>query len=339
MTSTLFGQLAAHTLRSSDQQTHLAQAQSDLIALINEHIHPPTPLTLDDVHIRAMRLVSDEVNDHGGRFPREEHERLCELVIDSPVLIGHDRSHLPVARNFAARCVDEGERRWVEVWFYWLRGDGPHHDQLAADIDAGVVKEGSIGFEFALPQCSICGEDIRTCEHIPGFEYEGQTAHYEYRNIIRVLETSLVYRGATPNTRIVNYPLFAKLGSLTRPARLSAAGRPVPEGEANKPKPLLIHGLKILEHGDPSSPSRSSICSPLPLGEVALRSESVAERVREPVATPHAPPTLLRVFLTSRRELRSFHCPARTVLWPRYVREYKAGHGPLTLSVRRRVLR
>jgi hypothetical protein len=203
MPNSLYGQLAV--------RPHHTQAQSELIALVNDRIHPPTPLTLDDVHIRAMRLVSDEVNDHGGRFPREEHARLCELLVDSPVMIGHDHASLPIARNFAARCVDEGERSWVEVWFYWLKGDGPHHDQLAADIDAGVVKEGSIGFEFALPQCSICAEDIRICEHIPGFDYNGVTAHYEYRNIQRVLETSLVYRGATPGTHIVKHPIFTKL--------------------------------------------------------------------------------------------------------------------------------
>ena len=205
MQTTLYGQLAA--------LPHRTQAQSDLIALVNDRINPPAPLTLDDVHIRAMRLVSDEVNDHGGRFPREEHARLCDLLIDSPVMIGHDHASLPIARNFAARCVDEGERSWVEVWFYWLKGDGSHHDQLAADIDAGVVKEGSIGFEFALPQCSICAEDIRTCEHIPGFDYNGVTAHYEYRDIQRVLETSLVYRGATPGTHIVKHHIFTKLNT------------------------------------------------------------------------------------------------------------------------------
>jgi hypothetical protein len=232
MQKSLYGQLAV--------TPHQSQAQLDLIGLINDRIKPPTHLSLDDVHVRALRLVSDQVNDHGGRFPREEHERLCELLIDSPVMIGHDHSSLPVARNFAARCVDEGERSWVEVWFYWLKGDGPHHDQLAADIDAGVVKEGSIGFEFALPQCSICAEDIRTCEHIPGFDYNGSTAHYEYRNIQRVLETSLVYRGATPGTHIVKYPIFTKLESA------------VVEGERPREPALLSQPTFTTNHAPPA---------------------------------------------------------------------------------------
>jgi hypothetical protein len=214
--NTLIGLLSARPLRSNETQAAANEvASADLIRQINERISPPTPLAAEDVHIRVLRLVSDEINDHGGRFPREEHERLCELLIDTPVLIGHDRTRLPVARNFAARRVNDGDRQWVEVWFYWLRGDGSHQDQLAADIDAGVVKEGSIGFEFRKPQCSICGQDIRTCEHVPDQEYADaagavHTAHYEYRDIVRVLETSLVYRGATPGTHFVSHAIFRK---------------------------------------------------------------------------------------------------------------------------------
>ena len=190
----------------------------ELMALINQRIKPPILLRSEDVHIRSLRLISDEVNDHGGRFPVEEYGPLCALLIDTPVLIGHDRTRLPVARNFDARPAVQG-RSWIEVSFYWLRS--PHGDRLAADIDSGIVKEGSIGFEFRLPRCSVCGQDIRTCDHIPGHEYadatgQSQSAHYEYRQITRVLETSLVYRGATPGTHFAA-PVFCKSDSPRAP--------------------------------------------------------------------------------------------------------------------------
>lgn len=208
MSKLLIGHLSAHPHSAS------ATPNAELVALINDRIRPPHPVRANDIYIRSLRLVSDDVNDHGGRFPREEHARVCELLVDSPVLIGHDRSRLPVARNFAARCLADGGRRWVQTWFYWIRG--PLGDRLASDIDGGVVKEGSIGFEFRRPQCSICGLDIRTCDHVPGRDYTGEsgaavTAHYEYRDIVRILETSLVYRGANPDTRLGNEPVFSKL--------------------------------------------------------------------------------------------------------------------------------
>ncbi|MBD3297419.1 MAG: hypothetical protein GF341_02105 [candidate division Zixibacteria bacterium] len=191
-----------------------ATVDESVVGLINQRIQPPEPVTTDGIHVRSLRLISDDVNDHGGRFPAEEHERLCELIIDSPVLIGHDRTQLPMARNFAARIINDGDRQWISAWFYWLRC--PSGDRLAADIDGGVVKEGSIGFEFRTPRCSICGNDIRRCEHIPGEPYrsttgESNVAHYEYREIVRVLETSLVYRGATPGTRLGNEAVFCKV--------------------------------------------------------------------------------------------------------------------------------
>ena len=334
----LHGQLSARPLSAIEQSTRLTQARADLMRLLNERVNPPTPLSLEDVYIRALRVVSDEVNDHGGRFPREEHEHLRDLLVDSPVMVGHDHSTLPIARNFAARLVDEGERQWVEAWFYWLRGEGPSHDQLATDIDGGVIKEGSIGFEFRLPQCSICGQDIRTCEHIPGFEYSGpdgvaRTAHYEYRDIIRVLETSLVYRGATPDTHIVRYPLFDKPAA---PSELALT-------------PLALVGAHPSDTagacGGCAPESLVTARSPRPraLGRAGTRDdevEAVAPAcglvVTEPLLAAHAihpyqmsTHTLLRVFLAT-RPLVPFYCPARTVPWPRFVFDYKAGHGPLT---------
>ncbi|MBI5869035.1 MAG: hypothetical protein HZB43_12245 [candidate division Zixibacteria bacterium] len=92
MSNILIGQLSAQPHSTS------ASPNAELVALINDHIHPPQPLNANDVYVRSLRIVSDDVNDHGGRFPREEHARVCELLVDSPVLIGHDHSRLPVAR-------------------------------------------------------------------------------------------------------------------------------------------------------------------------------------------------------------------------------------------------
>ena len=36
-----------------------------LIDLLNDNINPPSALTDDDVYIRAMYIVSDEVNSYG----------------------------------------------------------------------------------------------------------------------------------------------------------------------------------------------------------------------------------------------------------------------------------
>ena len=111
-------------------------------------------------------------------------------------------------------------RPWVKCWFYWLR-DARGADTLAENIDGGIYKECSISFTFLFPECSVCGRDIRTCPHQPFEKYTARdtetTCHYYYRNIERVLETSLVYRGAVPDTALTNELLSPE--NLSRPPR------------------------------------------------------------------------------------------------------------------------
>lgn len=186
--------------RSEEYETPLADE-------INRAVNPPRPVTAQDVHIRAMYIVSDQINSQGGRFAADELDRLTEMIVDSPVMVGHRRDSLPVARNFKAIKLEIDGRIWIKSYFYWIR-DGAGAEDLRKNIDGGIYKECSISFLFTKPECSICGEDIRGCRHIPFHEYEvdGRTeiAHFTYRDIIKVLETSLVYRGAVPDTRITD---------------------------------------------------------------------------------------------------------------------------------------
>lgn len=180
------------------------QPSADLISLINSRIKPPVPVTAEEIFIRAMYLISDKVNSYGGCFPQEEHPHLAKLIIDAPVLIGHNKEKLPVARNFNTELVYRDNAPWIKVWFYWLK-NSEGGNSLKENIDHGIYKEGSIGFSFEFPECSICSQDIRKCEHIPFRSYldknqQEKAAHFNYRKILKVLETSLVYRGAIPDT-------------------------------------------------------------------------------------------------------------------------------------------
>ncbi|MFH1336724.1 MAG: hypothetical protein ABII96_09430 [Candidatus Zixiibacteriota bacterium] len=193
------------------------EISDELVFLINSRIKPPKPVTKEDIFVRTMYLVSDEINSYGGCFPIEELHNLTGLVIDSPVMVGHTKEKLPIARNFKAEVVQKEGRSWVKVWFYWLKNSKDAFS-LRENIDHGIYKECSLGFVFEFPECSICGEDMRKCQHVPFKSYrsekgqgardkgqddkesEIETAFFSYRNVSRVMETSLVYRGAVPNT-------------------------------------------------------------------------------------------------------------------------------------------
>ncbi len=184
----------------------------ELVDIINHNISPPEKVTADNIYIRAMYIVSDEVNSYGGRFPDDEFEKLMSLIIDSPVLIGHRKDSLPIARNFHAEQVQKGETNWIKVYFYRLK-NAKGSETLKNNIDGGIYKECSISFVFSLPECSICGDDIRRCGHRPFKEYqttdgEKSAAFFNYREIAKVLETSIVYRGSVHDTSITNELFF-----------------------------------------------------------------------------------------------------------------------------------
>jgi len=100
-----------------------------------------------------MFIVSDQVNSYGGCFPTEEHQNLTNLLIDSPVMIGHRKDSLPIARNFHAETIEKDGVNWVKVYFYWLKETDKSED-LKKKIDGGIYKECSISFLFNFPECS-----------------------------------------------------------------------------------------------------------------------------------------------------------------------------------------
>jgi hypothetical protein len=243
----LLGKIEAKLQENSVGYTGGEEISDELIFLINSRIKPPKPVTKEDVYIRTMFLVSDEVNSYGGRFPIEELPKIAELVIDSPVIVGHTKEKLPIARNFKAELVQrdgthpEGSSRgktWVKVWFYWLK-NSKDALSLKENVDHGIYKECSLGFVFEFPECGICGEDMRRCQHIPFKTYEtpdgGKEGFFNYRNISKVLETSLVYRGAVPNTSMSDeLLLYQKHECKGQSCKLGRIYKEVVEGALNK---------------------------------------------------------------------------------------------------------
>ncbi|MFH2036713.1 MAG: hypothetical protein ABIJ45_09950 [Candidatus Zixiibacteriota bacterium] len=204
----LFGKLKAELIENDRPDI------DGLIKLINRNIDPPEKVTAETVYIRAMYIVSDQVNSYGGCFPPDEHPNLLEMLIDSPVMVGHRKDSLPIARNFHAEMVKRENSNWIKVYFYWLK-EAENGEDLRKNIDGGIYKECSISFIFEFPECSICGEDVRECKHRPLAKYKTEDgseieAYFNYRRILKVLETSLVYRGSVRDTSITDQLIFGK---------------------------------------------------------------------------------------------------------------------------------
>ena len=188
--------------------TALGESEDDkdsIVTEINRVIKPAQPATTESVYIGVLMAASNQVNAQGGCFAREELAQLADLVIDAPVLIGHKKNELPIGRVFRGEIVDRAGSPWLRALFYWHRNQA-NAEEIKTGIDSGIYKECSLGFLYAKPECGVCRGDMRQCRHrvnevvrLGGREIR---AFYYYKQIERVLEISLVYRGAVAGTSV-----------------------------------------------------------------------------------------------------------------------------------------
>ena len=156
----------------------------------------------DDIHVRRCRLAGDAVDSQYGCFRTHELERLLSLTHGAPALIGHNRMTTAVARFFGGLVEKYEGHHYIVPKFYWPKQHSSAED-FRVLLDTGIISEASLAFTFEKPSCSICGQDIRECEHQPGAMYGLKICHYFYDGLDKVLEGSFVYRGAEPGTGIL----------------------------------------------------------------------------------------------------------------------------------------
>ena len=153
------------------------------------------PLGRDEFVVFTMDLCHNQVDRHFSRFPDEELARVSELVPGRPLMERHDlRGSLPRGTFFRSGLHRDGDRVSVRPDVYVLRTR--ENEGFILNIEGGVYRETSIGFSFRLPECSVCGKDLRTCSHVPGRSYGDEVCHYVMRGVLEVIEGSVVPSGS-----------------------------------------------------------------------------------------------------------------------------------------------
>jgi len=152
-------------------------------------------LEREEYAVFTLDLCHNQVDRHFSRFPEEELARIDAMTPGRPLMERHDlRGTLPRGMFFRSRLHREGEMVSVRPEVYVMRT--VENGDFITNIEGGVYRETSIGFSFRLPECSICGKDLRTCEHIPGHTYGEATCHFIMRDVMEVIEGSVVSSGS-----------------------------------------------------------------------------------------------------------------------------------------------
>jgi hypothetical protein len=153
------------------------------------------PLDPGEYAVFTLDLCHNQIDRHHSRFPDEELARVSALVPGRPLMERHDlRGTMPRGTFFRSALHRDGDRLSVRPDVYVLRT--PENASFILNIEGGVYRETSIGFSFRKPECSVCGRDLRSCDHVPGKTYGDTACHYVMREVLEVVEGSVVASGS-----------------------------------------------------------------------------------------------------------------------------------------------
>jgi hypothetical protein len=140
-------------------------------------------LSEDEVYLFSVVLCDNDIDRDCERFTVESLFELEKLFVGKTGIIDHD----PTAKNQKARIISckvesvegkttaNGDQLFrLTARAYMRRTEG--NAELIEAIEAGIVKEVSVGCSVGHTLCSICRNDIHSplCSHQKGREYDGE---------------------------------------------------------------------------------------------------------------------------------------------------------------------
>ena len=148
-------------------------------------------LTAEQVYVFSLRLCDDQVDRDFERFDTDALAGLAKLFIGKTGILDHQWSAgNQVARIFQTEVVREDRVSYIKAWAYIRRGG--RMDEMIADLEAGILKEVSVGCAMGMAVCSVCGSEHGTCGHRKGEHYDGQLCCAILREPVDAYEFSFV---------------------------------------------------------------------------------------------------------------------------------------------------
>ena len=159
---------------------------SEEMALVNTYSR--RELSADEVYLFTVVLCDNDIDRDNERFTVESLFALEKLFVGKTGIIDHD----PTAKNQKARIISckvesvEGKTTALGDALFRLTARAyirrtEANKELIEAIEAGIVKEVSVGCSVENTLCSICRNEMRSplCNHIKGREYNGEICYGE----------------------------------------------------------------------------------------------------------------------------------------------------------------
>lgn len=156
------------------------------MALVNQYAR--RQLSADEVYLFSVALCDNDIDRDGERFTVEALFELEKLFVGKTGILDHD----PTAKNQKARIISckvesvdgaftsLGDQLFRLTARAYIRRTAGNSELIEA-IEAGIVKEVSVGCSMGRTVCSICRNDMRSsmCSHHKGASYNGELCYGE----------------------------------------------------------------------------------------------------------------------------------------------------------------
>lgn len=176
-------------------------ASDEALALINARPEVIVPRTRGNVFVRRAWAVHDGPL-HGGRLKLSTQlvKDLGRMGAGVKLMANHDTfsgvSALPVGFIFAGSSQVADGKTWAVYDLAIPRT--PKTEELVLRLDGGAISELSVQVGYKELRCSVCGNDVGKCPHVPG----EKECLAELHGAEELVELSLVWAGKAPGTRM-----------------------------------------------------------------------------------------------------------------------------------------
>ncbi|MGN0489344.1 MAG: XkdF-like putative serine protease domain-containing protein [Ruminococcus sp.] len=167
------------------------------LELINKYSRKS--LEAADVYVFSVVLCDNEIDRDNERFTAESLDKLAELFVGKTGILDHN----PTAKNQTARIISTeiiqepgritqaGDTYRKLTARAYIPRTAATRDNIEL-IDAGILKEVSVGCSMDGARCSICGKPYQTCSHQRGQTYNGTLCFVELTDPLDAYEFSFV---------------------------------------------------------------------------------------------------------------------------------------------------
>ena len=171
--------------------------EADELAMINALAR--RELGAEEVYTFALRLCDNDIDRDFERFDGDVLDQMAPMFVGVAGVFDHQWSARgQTARIYRTEVVggdgtvtaDGRPYRFLKGWAYMMRTG--ENEALIAEIDGGIKREVSVGCAVEKILCSVCGEELDSCPHEKGEEYDGQVCHGVLTGVTDVYEWSFV---------------------------------------------------------------------------------------------------------------------------------------------------